>query len=728
MRAHTVSTPESEIVPRESERRERELSFFAELAHALASTESAHEVLSLILDRLRMVVGCEVAAVFATAAEPSHLELTAVHPRSKPLSDFIGRSYPRADTVVERSLVDARPLMVQPDGPDALDPMLADLLGGRTPDSGMILPIRGPSGVALGALVVLNPHGRVLPVDVRFLLALADHAAIALHRARAVESSAGEGIRLQVMNTVFQATSAGLEERALLERAIEPLLTSFPLDSIEIALRDGGELRSGYQFPPGADGLPGVHRTRAQALHMRTVESGTPTVLEPEDAGSTTRSGSHLTGLPLLGQDRALGSILVARRAPAFSNQEVELLAAVGRHIGMAIELSRLFRRAAVEADELERVAAERSSALQATQEQLVRSQWFASLGEIAAGVAHDLNNALNPIVAFAELIREHGDRPETVKTYAERILMAAQGGAETVRRIQRFTRRHLGAMSFQPSAVEDLVRDAIELVRPAILERGDSIRVVESVAPHLYINTNPGELRQALLNLLKNAIDAMPNGGELRCIASGDGDSVLLSVQDTGTGMPAEIHARALEPFFTTKGAHGTGLGLAEVFGIARRHSGELELETWPGVGTTVTLRLPAAATRPDTVAEPVRRRPKRSASCRVLLVDDNVLGLEATAASLRGAGHTVQTAPNAESALRLFDDGKFDIVLSDLGLPDMNGWELIERLRSRDRSIRIGLITGWSVAENEEQLQRRGVEIVLTKPVDPDRLLEIL
>src|SRR5690606_30781892 len=257
------------------------------------------------------------------------------------------------------------------------------------------------------------------------------------------------------------------------------------------------------------------------------------------------------------------------------------------------------------------------------------------------------LNNALNPIVAFAELIREHRTQPEKVQEYAERILMAAQGGAETVRRIQRFTRHRLGAAPVQPVVLSVLVNEAVELARPRIAGPGREIEVQESVDQALVVLGNASELRQALMNLITNALDAMPAGGTLRFVGRRDGDRAGLAVQDTGLGMGAGTRQRALEPFYTTKGAHGTGLGLAEVFGIVRRHGGELELESWRDVGTPVLLRLPAAYAMTGESARPSELRPtERKSRYRILLVDDNVLSLEAMAASLRAAGHSAVIA----------------------------------------------------------------------------------
>lgn len=721
-----ASAPESVPPTRHLERCEQELSYITEITHALATAVEEREILGLVVDRLRMFVDCEAAAVVGVAPESAELVILAAQGVDPAAARARGGRFDRVGTIVEHALRDARPLLVRAGAQAEPDAVVAALLGEREPAAGVVVPVRGAAGVELGGLVVLNPREPAQPADLRFLLALADHAAVAIGRMRSARTRSDDAVRLRVMSTVLQAVGAGLEEEALIRRAMEALLAAFPVDAAEVVFPDGGELRPMYVYRSDGGRLGGA---RVQALHRRTIERGEATVVTPEPpVREGAVNAASLACFPVQARDRVLGSLLVARRASPYDRAERELLAAVGRHIGTAIELSRLFRRAAVEADQLERVAAERSSALQATQEQLARSQWLASLGEIAAGVAHDLNNALNPIVAFAELIKEHGDQPEKVRTYADRILMAAQAGAETVRRIQRFTRRRLGAMPFQPIAVAALVRDAVELIRPTLAERRHPIEVVESVEPRLLVHGNPGELRQALLNLITNAIDAMPGGGVLRFVARAEGDRVVIAVQDTGTGMAPEIQERAVEPFFTTKGARGTGLGLAEVFGIARRHGGSLELESWPDVGTTVLMRLPPASTPPEPAPERRRIRPAAARTFRILVVDDNVLGLEATAASLRAAGHAVVTAPTAEAALRVFRPGEYDVVLSDLGLPDMSGWDLLDRLRLLDAKVRLGVITGWSVPEGDETLGRRGIEIVLNKPVDPDQLLSIL
>lgn len=719
------SAPEPVVGPRNVDRSERELSCLAELAHALATAQDTKEVLHLVVDRLQMLQGAQAAVALGLTPDADEFVVEAARPSTLAVR-IADRRFEREGAWVDRALREARPVPVHPAGPAARDPMILMLLDGNAVESGLAVPIRGARGVELGVLLALNPASRPTPADVRFLLSLADHAAVALQRIRLDQRSSTDATRMRVMSAVLTAIAAGHDEEEVLQAAVRPLLEGLGVDAVEVAMRDGGELVLRYRYPENGDGY-GLGAARTRTLHLRTTERGRPTTVRPGDGRWDAREPG-LACFPLRTRDRTLGSLLVARRSREFDEPERRMLEATGRHLAMALEICRLFRRAAVEADELERLAAERSTALQATQEKLERSQWLASLGEIAAGVAHDLNNALNPIVAFAELIKEHSDQPARVRTYADRILMAAQGGAETVRRIQRFTRHRTGAMTFQPISVASLVQDAVELVLPTLADRGHDIRIEQSVDQDLCVNGSAGELRQALLNLISNAIDAMPAGGTLRFVARGSADRVLISVQDTGTGMPPSILERAMEPFFTTKGAHGTGLGLAEVFGIVRRHGGTLEIETWPGVGTTVTMSLPRTSTLPESTSDRGAGRSPARRGFRILLIDDNRLGLEATAASLRSAGHSVATAPTAKSALAHFKAGEYDVILTDLGLPDMEGWDLIQEIRSRDPNVRIGVITGWEIGDDQEDLNRRGVEMVLTKPVDPDQLLSLL
>lgn len=720
----------------QAERSTRAFNHLAEIAHALAMTDAKEVILPLIIDRIADL--CRGAAIAVLGLVPDHRELIPLAVRRHERIQSVVPSWriPRKGTLLDRAISERSPLVLTQAGPVALDPVINALLGDDRLELGFIIPLR-VAGAERGGLLVLNPAEAEAPEEqLRSLIPFGDLAAVAIDRSRLRRSRSDDATRLRVLNAVLQVTSAGLEEETLIQRAMEALLSTLPADRVELLILDGEEARSRYRHGRRGGDSTGVWRERYLRLHREVLRGGNA-VVESGPESDLSAADPHLICVPISGEDRHLGTLVLGRYSSPYGQQDVELLTAVGGHLGVAIELSRLMRRQATDAESLERALAENALALQEQRERMAqveeernRIQSLASLGELAAGVAHDLNNALNPIVAFAELIQEHCTQSERVQMYADRILLAARGGAETVRRIQRFTRRRLGVQPSEPISAATLIGEVVELTRPSWskLSGGGPIVVERSIDPDLRIQGNPGELRQALLNLVGNALDAMPGGGTLRFVARGDGEEVLLAVQDTGVGMPRTVYDRALEPFFTTKGAHGTGLGLAEVFGIARRHGGSLELESFERIGTTVLLRLPRTRTLP--APEKVRRKLTDAATrlYHILLVDDSLLSLEGTAAALRAAGHTVATAPNGQAALRVFNAGHYDLVLSDLGLPDMHGLELVDRLRRVDPGVRVGVITGWTIPEGDEELHRRGVDLLFVKPVDTDQLLAAL
>jgi signal transduction histidine kinase len=703
------------------ERRSRAIAYLAEVAHALSLTEAIEIVLPLILDRIGILFACEAAAfVGVVPARQEFVLLAGSRPGlgSSSGSNTLERAliFPRAGTMLDRALSERTTLALTPTGPGSLDPIMRALLGDYPLESGYVVPLR-VAGAERGGLIVINPHRDGDAAEaLRDLISFADLAAVAIDRMRLLQTRSDDATRLHVLNAVLQVTSTGLSEETLIRRAMEALLGGLPADRVELMVIEREELQPRYQHGlPYDEAFPERREERLKA-HRRALAEGKGFVVA-HGQQRTPPIEPHLVCVPLRpDEQKSIGTLLLGRYAAPYEQKELELLTTVGDNIGAAIALSRLLRRQGTDVDSLERALAESASALAASRERLAgleeeraSLQSLASLGELAAGVAHDLNNALNPVVAFAELILEHSDQPERVQMYADRILLAARGGAETVRRIQRFTRRRLGALPFEPVSVSAMVGEVIDLTQPSIGKRpqGAAVTVEESVEPNLIIQGNPGELRQALLNLVANALDAIPGVGTLRFVARGEANEVVLAVQDTGTGMPKAVFDRALEPFFTTKGAHGTGLGLAEVFGIARRHGGNLELESHEGVGTSVMLRLPRTRLKP---APAKARRKLTGAATRVhhiLLVDDNLLSLEATAASLRAAGHNVATATNAQIALHIFNAGDYDLVLIDLGLPDMHGLELIDRLRQLNPEIQVGVITGWSSPDAETTLR---------------------
>jgi CheY-like chemotaxis protein/anti-sigma regulatory factor (Ser/Thr protein kinase) len=240
------------------------------------------------------------------------------------------------------------------------------------------------------------------------------------------------------------------------------------------------------------------------------------------------------------------------------------------------------------------------------------------------------------------------------------------------------------------------------------------------SVSP---VSGRPSALTEVLTNLMLNAIDAMPEGGTLAVGTRQQDADVVITVTDTGIGMAEEVRRRIFEPFFSTKGESGSGLGLAMSYSIVKRHSGEITVDSEPGRGATFTLVFPAAsqaAAAPPTASAP---RPRRAA--RVMVVDDERQVLATLAELLRTQGHQVTAAPGGRDAVELFRPGGFDVVLTNIGMAGMNGWEVAERIRAIDRTVPLVFITGWGLREEDNaRLASLGITRCLFKPVRPAEL----
>jgi signal transduction histidine kinase len=406
----------------------------------------------------------------------------------------------------------------------------------------------------------------------------------------------------------------------------------------------------------------------------------------------------------------------------SFKSDEISLLAGTGRHLAVAVQLRR-------------------------TQEQVSRQERLNALGQMASGIAHDFNNALVPIAGYTDLLLDRPDQlQDTQKTL--RCLRLIQTGvrdaAGVVSRLREFYRRRKDSEKFQPVELDKLVEQVIDLTRPKwrdeALARGCTIEMRAELQAIPSVLGNASELREMLTNLIFNALDAMPKGGtitirtlrgrpapETASDRSGvpSSDRVSLEVSDTGVGMPEETLQRCLEPFFSTKGERGSGLGLAMVYGTVKRHRGTLDLNSAVGAGTRVTICFPAESA---AEAEAPRRSVLPARSLNVLVVDDEPMARDVMAQYLIGDGHRVQTASNGHEGLEQFKADQFDVVLTDHAMPGLNGGELAALIKALAPSVPVILVTGFGDILEATAGQPAGIDLVLTKPVSMAVLRETL
>jgi len=360
--------------------------------------------------------------------------------------------------------------------------------------------------------------------------------------------------------------------------------------------------------------------------------------------------------------------------------------------------------------------------------EKLGETEKLRALGELAGGVAHDFNNLLGAILGRAQLLRRRNFDTSTNHELSV-IERAAQDGRETVRRIQEFSRTRRDRQ-FVLVCLGDVMRDAVEITRTSwrtdAERRNVSIAVSLHAPPVSPVLGNASELREVFTNLILNAVDAMPRGGSLSLSCWDDSGKVIAQVRDSGTGMTEDTRRHLFDPFFTTKGSRGNGLGLSVVYGIVTRHGGRIEVTTDLGAGTTFVMEFPSAdAVAVEAGGDEAAVRPMLLPPGRILVIDDEAEIAEILKDALSAEGHAVATAFTGGDGVRLASEGSYDLVFTDLGMPDMTGWDVAERIKADRPDLPVVLVTGWGASLDEDEVQRRGISAVLHKPFEIDELL---
>ncbi len=392
--------------------------------------------------------------------------------------------------------------------------------------------------------------------------------------------------------------------------------------------------------------------------------------------------------------------------------------------------------------EELEMRVAERTAELREAQAQIVQQERLRALGEMAAGIAHDFNNQLTAVLGFTELLLEHPENladKERVARALQTINTAARDAAEVVRRLGEFYRPLEDAETFALVNLRHLVEQVVSFTQPKWQQqaqsRGVDVKFETDLREVPLVSGNEAELREVLTNLIFNAVDALQSSGEITVRTYAIGVDVVLSVKDTGTGMTEEVRQRCLEPFFSTsclepffstKGEGGAGLGLSLAYGIIQRHRGTIRIESEVGKGTTVILQLPVQVGQQREA--PGTEVMAKSRALHVLAVDDEPLSLQVVAGYLAADGHTVETATNGQEALKVFQAGGFDVVITDRAMPVMNGDQLAAMIKETTPDTPVILLTGFGdmILARDESVGN--VAVVVGKPVTLAALREAL
>lgn len=438
---------------------------------------------------------------------------------------------------------------------------------------------------------------------------------------------------------------------------------------------------------------------------------------------------------PLQVESQFFGVLVTARtRAEDFSSGECEFLRQLSEHVALASHQAQLYGALHQAYEDLRQ-----------TQQAAMQQERLRVLGQMASGIAHDINNALSPVSLYTQsLLEMEPNLSARGRECLETILRAVEDVAHTVGRMREFYRHREPQLLLAPVQMNDIVQQVVDLTRARwsdmAQQRGTVISVKTELAPNLPIIAGiESEIREALINLIFNAIDALPGGGALVIRTSavglsdgGESGRVLVEVADNGVGMDEETRRRALEPFFTTKGERGTGLGLAMVYGVVQRHAAEIDIRSAPGAGTTVTLTFALPASVPamrELPAASQRPLPR----LRLLVIDDDPVLLKSLRNTLEAEGHVTIAANDGAAGIEMFKEAigrgeALNAVITDLGMPRVDGRKVASAVKDVLPTMPVIMLTGWGLRLSVEGDVPPFVDHVLSKPPKLHELREVL
>jgi GAF domain-containing protein/anti-sigma regulatory factor (Ser/Thr protein kinase) len=581
---------------------------------------------------------------------------------------------------------------------------------------------------------VREPH-RFAPGELRLVGAIVHQAALAIDNARLFGESDRRRRVAETLAEVGRLISESLDPEDVGRRVADSVLAllggrvsvlfrvepgSGDLVALAVSGNSGPTLQPGTVFPRGSS-ASGLAIQGRRPVVSRDILDDPRIALTPEVRAAAEQAAYRsVLSVPLMVKDRVAGALGIGDRAGrVFESEEIKLAQAFADQAALALENARLYAelREAVEEVEL-------------TQQRIVQAERLRAIGELSSGVAHHLNNLLMVILARIQILMARIEDAETRRSL-EIVEQTTLDAAEVVRRLHGFAR--LEPLSeASPCDLNGLAREALDLTRPLWHDqaqvRGVSILPVLELGEIPPALGDPVALREVLTNLIVNAVDAEPEGGRISLRTWAADNAVYCAVADTGIGMSPEVRRRAVEPFFTTKGVQATGLGLSVAHGIIQRHGGAMTIESAEGTGTTVTLRLcPAQAAvaigRAEVVPAVLRSR------MRILVVEDEAEVRRALADALGILGHSVIQVAGGREALARLDAGEaVDLVLTDLGMPEMNGWQVARVIKARWPGLPVGIVTGWADTMEGTPEDRRNVAFVIGKPVSLQTLREAM
>lgn len=594
-----------------------------------------------------------------------------------------------------------------------------------------------PSGKPGHALVLFCLRPPPLHSGLRAVLELALSALRVLISDMEAMASAEEHLRIfSFLHRIIRIVSSTLEPRTMLRMVVRAVRDFVPCEFCGVFLNDPKEKALELANVTAQERIPfvrkGLRISFADSLAGTVVQEKIPFLEEdlcngtlPNFDGQLRRAGFRSTCLlPVRDGRHYYGVLTIYRKVPGqLLPLNRETLQEVAQHLAAALRNTHL---------RSELVGIHRE--LKTVQERMMIQDKLKVLGRMACGVAHDFNNALAVILGSIEHLRMRLDAKDTRCGECSRELdlieKATEDGARMVKRLQLFGRQPARDEPLEQFDLNTILQEVLSLTRVKWKDDANRRGICYTIDPRYYPGALPvlgsaTEAREAFTNLVVNALEAMPEGGELSIRTGRRNGQAVASVQDAGVGIPPEIQPKLFEPFFTTKGSRGTGLGLSITHTIVQRSGGSITVESEPGKGSTFSVTLPLATEAPRV---PLTRKPLLSQKLRVLAVDDDETVLDLLVRGLKAAGHEATGYSSGREALDSLHKGSYDVLLTDLSMPQLSGLDVARLAKEVSPSLRICLLTGWGDQFDLGEDLPSAIDLVLPKPFRLEELTHTL
>ena len=513
-----------------------------------------------------------------------------------------------------------------------------------------------------------------------------------------------------IMRYANRVTNSVASTLMLLDEETGELVFSIPTGPKSDKLTD-------FRLPPG-EGIAGWVAENGQHLLIPDVKKDKRFYGQIDEmSGFVTKS---ILCVPLKAKSKMIGVLEVINKVDdtSFTEEDAMLLNIFANQAAIAIENARFY-------DELK----DRYEEEKQLQEKLAESEKLRAMGLMASGVAHDFNNMLAIIFGNIDLAEAEDNKDMFLKRLAK-IKKAAVDSANIIKRLQKFTKTNSEDTPFQPVKFNDLAREAIEISTPMWKDgphaKGISIEIVDALTEEEFIILgNDTDLREAIINMIFNSVYAMPQGGKIHLAMYTKDESIYLEISDNGIGMTEETKRRIFDPFFTTKGVNHSGLGMSMLYGTIKRHNGSIDIKTKPGEGTMFTIVLPKGKEEIDKEDEKLDPVVEIRESNIMIIDDEPEIGV-LLSEILSNQGHQTCVFDNGIGGIEAFKKGSYEILITDLGMPGVSGWEVINIVRQIKPGVVIGIITGWDVSE--EEAKQKGVDFLIKKPFRADYVLQVV